>query len=319
LAIGVSFALAFLAGGTSETFVAAEVTALVLALVVALLARRGRIAGLLAVGVFGALLALFLVAVSPGNAVRQETATSTLPVVALARAVEFTQGWLRLTFARPHATVLLLLVGIPAAMAAATRMVPNTPVNSTCASRRSENGADRDRWRRWPVGALGGLAAAVLVILASMMPAFYALGSNPPGRAQLIPQFVLVCSIAAFGWILGAAIAPYLRSLPNQSVPRWVAVAALVVLLGLGPLAAARDVLPQLAPARAYAADWDQLDREVRTERTAGVQDVTVRPLPSTGLVRNLVFVGPDRNDWFNDCVARYYGLNSIAGTLSLP
>jgi len=49
------------------------------------------------------------------------------------------------------------------------------------------------------------------------------------------------------------------------------------------------------------------------------VLDVTVRPLPATGLVHNLDFVGPDRHDWFNACVARYYDLNTIASTLSVP
>jgi hypothetical protein len=96
-------------------------------------------------------------------------------------------------------------------------------------------------------------------------------------------------------------------------------VAALVVLLALGPLLTVRDVLAQFEPARAYAAAWDQLDREVRAERTQGVLDVTVRPLPSTGTVHNLDFVGPDRHDWFNTCVAHYYDLNTIASTLSVP
>ncbi len=74
-----------------------------------------------------------------------------------------------------------------------------------------------------------------------------------------------------------------------------------------------------IPPARAYATAWDQLDSEVRAERNQGVQDVTVRPLASTGMVQNLEFVGPNRNDWFNACVARYYDLNTIASTLSVP
>ena len=143
------------------------------------------------------------------------------------------------------------------------------------------------------------------------MPAFYALSSNPPGRAQVIPQYVLVCGLAVLGWALGA--------IPRRPLTGWVAAAALLALLALGPLLMAVEVLQTLEPARAYAAAWDQLDREVRAERTQGVLDVTVRPLPATGLVHNLDFVGPDRRDWFNQCVARYYDLNTIASTLSVP
>ncbi len=47
--------------------------------------------------------------------------------------------------------------------------------------------------------------------------------------------------------------------------------------------------------------------------------NVTVGALPSTGLVRNLDWVGPNRHDWFNECVAHYYDVGTIASTLSVP
>jgi hypothetical protein len=243
---------------------------------------------MLLIGLVGAVLALGLLAIAPGNTVRQETAAPSPLPIAIPQALEFTQGWLRLTFARPHAVVLLLLVGVPAAIGAAS---PRTSV-------------------RWPVLIAGVLAVAV-IIFACMLPAYYALSSNPPGRAQVIPQYVLVCGLAVLGWVLGAIL--------GRPVSGWVPAAALIVLLAFGPVLMAVDVLQTLEPARAYAAAWDQLDREVRAERTQGVLDVTVRPLPATGLVHNLDFVGPDRHDWFNECVARYYDLNTIASTLGVP
>jgi hypothetical protein len=298
IAAGVSFALALLAGGTSETFAAAQVTALLCAAAIALLAAgpsRRNLQATLFVGVLGALVALVLLAVAPGNSARQETATRTPLAIALPQALEFTQGWLRLTFARPHAAVLLLLLGVPAAIGVTTvRMVA---------------------WR----GLILLASATALVILAAMLPAFYALGSNPPGRAQVIPQYVLVCSLAVLGWLVGSVLSDRIRPIAQNRAVVWTSVAALVVLLALGPLLTVRDVLAQFEPARAYAAAWDQLDREVRAERTQGVLDVTVRPLPSTGTVHNLDFVGPDRHDWFNACVAHYYDLNTIASTLSVP
>ena len=304
VAAGVSFALTFIAGGTSETFAAAQVTALVCASAIAYGVdphrARGKVQASLFVGLVGATLALLILAVAPGNSVRQETGAQTPLSLALPRALEFTQGWLRLTFARPHAAVLLLLVGVPAAINAATqRPSPTQP--------------------RWLMLSLGILAAA-LALIACMLPAFYALGSNPPGRAQVVPQYVLVCSVAALGWFVGEAtastLAPILRA--SRTVG-WVAAGGLVVLLVIGPLVMARDVLVQIPTARAYAAAWDQLDNEVRAERHQGMQDVTVRTLASTGMVQNLDFVGPNRNDWFNACVARYYDLNTIASTLSVP
>jgi hypothetical protein len=302
LALGASFALAFAAGGTSETFAAAQVTALVLAVAIAWLAgarqTHSRLQWMLIAGVLGALLALVIIAVSPGNEVRQDTAARTALSVALPQAVEFTQGWLRLTFARPHAAVLALLIGVPAAIAAA---YPRTlPVRVSFV-------------RRPGLVLLAGLLASGLVILAGMLPAFYALGSNPPGRAQVIPQFVLVCSVAILSWISGTMIGAHLRSKMSDSRFGWAAAGVLVVVLALGPLFSATQVFAEVSTARAYAAAWDQVDREVRADRSQGVLDVTVEPLPSTGTVQNLQFVGADRSDWFNDCVARYYRVSSIA------
>jgi hypothetical protein len=160
---------------------------------------------------------------------------------------------------------------------------------------------------------LAGLLASGLVILAGMLPAFYALGSNPPGRAQVIPQFVLVCGVAILSWISGTMIGGRLRSKMSDSRFGWAAAGVLVVVLALGPLFSATQVFAEVSTARAYAAAWDQVDREVRADRSQGVLDVTVEPLPSTGTVQNLQFVGADRSDWFNDCVARYYRVSSIA------
>jgi len=171
---------------------------------------------------------------------------------------------------------------------------------------------------RWSVVGASVLASG-LVIFACMLPAYYALSSNPPGRAQVIPQYVLVCAVATLGWALGTIGAPRVGLILNHPIVRWVQAAALVALLAFGPLLMTIEVLQTTASASAYAAAWDQLDGEVRAERRQGVLDVTVRPLPSTGLVHNLDFVGPQRQDWFNACVARYYDLNTIASTLSVP
>jgi hypothetical protein len=68
--------------------------------------------------------------------------------------------------------------------------------------------------------------------------------------------------------------------------------------------------LPEVATAAQHAALWDAEDQQIRASRDAGIVDLTVPPLP-TYLGEN--FVTSDRDDWFNRCVARYYGVRSIA------
>jgi hypothetical protein len=290
-ACGVSLALALAAGGTSETFAAAQVAALGLAIGGALLTgvrpQRGALLAMLGAGLLGALLALAILGLAPGNAVREEFGNRLPLSIALPLAFGFTRGWLRLTFALPNAAVLLLVVGLPAY------------VGAVSARTRPHAGS----WLILP----GLIVATLLVILACMLPAFYALGSNPPGRAQIQPEYVLMCSLVVLGFLSGAALGP--RRWPTRA---WVAVPVLGVLIILGPLVTTGQVLAQVASARDYALAWDRVDGEIRAARSEAEQDVTVRPLASTGNVQNLDFIGPNRADWLNECVARYYGVRSI-------
>jgi hypothetical protein len=286
--LAIATAIAFVAGGTNETFAAAQVTALVLGCAFAAIVRREKLPVLLA-ALIGGLAALAIIAVAPGNEVRQTTSARTPLGVALPQSLQFLRAWLRLTFARPHAIELALLIVVPALLA------PFTPV-------------PRPRLST----ALFALASVVLVLLACMLPAFYALDSNPPGRAQLIPEVVILASVGLIAWYVGAASAPYLER--REILGAGAAIA--LVLLVVGPLAQTRRTLAtQLPDARAYAATWDTLDQQVRADRDRGVQSVTIKPLPPTGSVQNLDFVGPDRDDWFNQCVAGYYRVSSIAAS----
>ena len=64
------------------------------------------------------------------------------------------------------------------------------------------------------------------------------------------------------------------------------------------------------AQAAEYAALWDAEDQQIRASRDAGEADLTVAPLPQ---FLGEDFVGSNRRDWFNMCVARYYGVRTIA------
>ncbi|MCA1644231.1 MAG: hypothetical protein LC797_01775 [Chloroflexi bacterium] len=67
-----------------------------------------------------------------------------------------------------------------------------------------------------------------------------------------------------------------------------------------------------MTTAAQHAALWDAEDQQIRASRDAGIADLSVPPLP---IYLGENFVGTDRADWFNQCVARYYGVRSIAAT----
>jgi hypothetical protein len=295
--LGVCFVLAFLAGGTSETFAVAQVVGFAFAGVVAWLAEKPprRLVPMLLTGLAGALLALATLAVAPGNEVRQAGASRTPLGVALPQAMDFMWGWLRLTFARPNAITLALLVLLPAAILAVS---PSPSVVKA---------------KQLITGFVVAIVGILLVILACMLPAFYALGTNPPGRAQILPEYLALLGVGLAGAVLGILAKAYVVPTLDRPAGRAVAVLALLALLVAGPLATARETLTQISDASTYAARWDDIDRQIRMDRQQGLTSIVVPPLAATGSVRNLDFVGADPGDWFNQCVARYYSVPSIA------
>ena len=78
------------------------------------------------------------------------------------------------------------------------------------------------------------------------------------------------------------------------------------------PLSLAATTLPDRALAAQYAVQWDAEDAAIRAASASGARTLIVPPLP-----RNLGegFVTTDPKHFFNVCVARYYGLDSIAAT----
>jgi Family of unknown function (DUF6056) len=284
--------LTFAAAGTSETYVAAQVAGLGLAGGLGWLGLRGpqrrAFISLIAVGLIASLLAFGLVALAPGNAVRgggARPAWSFVVGAALDDTHQFVHDFYR--FATLQAATAFLL---PLGLGLLSR--PRLTISP--------------RVLGW--GALIGLAGLVEIVVC-LTPSFYALSAPEPGRARIIPQFVLVCLTVLAGYLVGLLLN---GRWPRPMQARALA-SALVVLSLAAPLLVARDVLGEVDTARVYAQRWDGIDAQVRADRAAGLQDVVVDPLAPTGTVRGMDFVGPNSSDWLNECVARYYGVRTIA------
>jgi hypothetical protein len=136
-------------------------------------------------------------------------------------------------------------------------------------------------------------------------PSFYAQNGNPPFRSLIVPGALLV----GYALVLGFA----LRDLATAWLPEPRRAVALLV-LALVPVAAALSTLPDQAAAARYAALFDAEDQQIRASRDTGQTDLIVPRLPP-----NLGedFVTADKSNWFNMCVARYYGLRTIASSTS--
>ena len=274
---------------------------------------------LLAAGCVGALVALALVAFAPGNAGRQAhfpqppslikagiwsvlysvfmffrpavPFVKGLIVAAAPRVMGGTPRWLPMALEMGTSPVpMLIAVALPAGLAVLSDEPP----------------ASRSLMTR----ALWGIPVLAFVfVCACMAPGAYGTSAPPPPRALIIPQYVMTCLAACWGFFLGAAVlAPRREWFASHAAGLWIAAACLCA---LGPVAATPRILTTGAAMREWARAWDDTDIKLRAAQAGGVRDAVV---PALDKVAGVGSISPDPQDWVNVCAANYYGLRSITG-----
>jgi hypothetical protein len=142
---------------------------------------------------------------------------------------------------------------------------------------------------------------ALITALFCYFPSFYAQNGNPPARSLIVPGAIFI----AYAMFVGYSLQGLAQRLPAPVR------LGLTVALALVPLSVlATGLAEQALAAQSAAARWDAEDLQIRTSRDAGQADITVPAMP---VFLGEKFVTTDRQNWFNVCVARYYGVRSIA------
>jgi len=278
-AVLLSGVLTFVAGGLSETYLIPQNVALTLALAASLLfttsTGAGRIRSVhLAAALAGGVLALAAILIAPATSYR--VGGSPADVWLASSAALATAAYQVLRLARYFWPAALLCVALPSIVSVRQCRVD----------------------RRWFWLVTAGVA---ITLPFCYFPSFYAQNGNPPARSLIVPGAILV----GYLLVLGCALQSFVR----PRLPSRAAALAMVLLVAV-PVVAAATSLPERAVAAQHAALWDAEDQQIRASRDAGQSDVLVPPLPA---YLGEDFVTPDRNNWFNVCVARYYGVRSIA------
>jgi len=292
---------AFLLGGFSETFAGLQTAAMTLwmggILVLPAKSPRRGSSWLYAAGLLGSLLALLVVAMAPGNAVRQ----SALPVQA--QWVEIVaRSWKDMFIflarvGRDHAVSVFLALSLPAAwgFAAGARAGEFPP-------------EERNRSLMFLLGI--PFVTAVLV-LGTILPYEYAVSSYPDARVLITTQFVLGFGMVSWGLVFGWRAA---RALHRRvgSVGRALSTAGGLLLLTVFLAAAVqtfRAIREPLPVAQAYAEAWDRRHQDLRV---AAAEDVETVAAASLRHMAGLAELGRDPEEWINRCIAWTYGLDQV-------
>jgi len=242
----------------------------------------------------GAMLALLVMFLAPGNSIRLGSPPPPLPALVsrtLLYAFLFILDTLKVV---PLPSLFALL--IPALLFFTLSLCQDGAVSSPDGARR--------------LRGLLLLAPLLLYVLiaASFAPSVYG-QSYPVARARFAGYFLEMAALMFEGALLGTLGSQWIRRLNSRRVGLVFA----FLLLGISafyPLRAAWLTYRQSAEYREWAEAWDARDAMIRAAAGAGQTDLVVPGLSGVGYVKELD-TRPGR--WVNRCAAQYYGVNSIS------
>jgi hypothetical protein len=307
--------LAFLAGGSNETYVIAQTVALTMAVAVAVsplsTVSRSKL-GVIGAGLLGSLAAFGVVVAAPGNAIRDAAILRVVghhpALIELSRlTAQFTWQFFQ-SLVSAH-WVSLLAVALLAALIAARS-------TSTTAS----------QLRSLSIAAGAATIGALIIVASAILPSVYEEMRLTNEWGQIVLVYVCVCAMTTLGWIGGRAF----RSLADRTSPliglssgnRQIASGLMALtawaLVVAGPMITVAGMVSDLPAIQAWAATKDAEAKDAISARGAGNASVTVPPLR---MVDNIgIFSHPADEDlmrdprfWINEDEAAYYGVVSMA------
>lgn len=294
--------LCLLAGGFSPLYAVFQTTFFMLAGVITfflpniLWAKRAR--GYVFVAFSAALVALLILAVAPGNAIRQA-------------AFENRLSWLGILFYTIRATALFLPTSAgyfsPFALLLPLFMGASAGVLFIRLDDKQRQ-YFRRRGLRWIMAVF--LLGHVL-IASCYFTSLYSIWDLPPARAYIIPQYILVVMMIAIGVIAGMGL-QWKHQAGNRWALNWMGRILIGATLVLGPVPATLNLLTLGDDFYSYAREWDAQDARLRQ---LAAQQAQARAIvaPYTVDMADYVDVkplSPIASD--NHCVASYYGLAAI-------
>jgi hypothetical protein len=315
--IGLAIAgLAFVAGGTNETYLAAQTAALLIAMAVAaspwVPIARPKLAAC-ASGVLGSLIAGAVVFAAPGNAIRIAAISSVVKdrpsLIALpGLAISFAGAFFQAVFAT-HWLSLLAVAAIGGLVGMRSHVI-----------------VGRHAAKHVCIAMTAVAIAAFVVVACAIAPSALEEARLTDAYAQVTLVYICVAAAAVLGW-LGAQVALVLaiRFRDGHRTPRRfrrLTAASLMTIVAAGviagPIIDARNINGSLPAIERYASTKDNEASAALAAYSAGRDSATVARLPAVDGIG--IFSHPTDEDltddpsfWINRDEARYFGLDSLA------
>lgn len=140
----------------------------------------------------------------------------------------------------------------------------------------------------------------LLMLLASVVPAAYAMSNAMPSRTLIIPYFFVICIVAAWSYCVWNLVG---RRISLEKFK--IAFAALAILFTINVFRLDYLTYKRLPAFREYARYWDERDARIHAALQNGDGQATVSP-PLENPYR-LEDATPDSEYWTNKCLFYYY------------
>ncbi len=286
--------LAFIGGGFSEPPDAMLITFSALALAAIMIwekgSRRRSAISIVAWILVGGVLALAVMALSPGNSFRLAKAPPGLVSLA-SRTLLYVVLFIRDSFiALPIPSLFSILIPF---LLFYYLFQDRPPLLSN------------DR-QKLAITLLITPVLMYILIASSFAPSVYG-QSYPEERARFAGQLTLITTLMLEGACLGVALTQI--KLRWQSATGYLAL-GLLALSAFYPLRAAGNVLHESLPSyMQWASDWDARQLQIFTAKAQGQQELVI---PQLNGVEHTKELDPNPNFWINRCAAQFYGVTSI-------
>lgn len=283
------FAMAFVIGGFNETYASIQLGCLALACAAFRMTpgfeARNRAFAFLIGGFLGAALSVLVVALSPGNALRQAFYPTPPALPAL-----LWMAWQNFT------KFLGGMLGAPEKVLAILGVI-GTGLHRGWAPRRRTSGSR---------SAMLVVAVGLGVSFACFVPSAYGLSEAPPDRTLLVPSHIIAFTGLIAGWQLGRGFTGDQAASGRVSSRHTIAVLTSAAMLIASVLMVDARLLSSLPNFVRYADNWDTVDAQIRQAKEDGATEVWIQPIANWAGLNE-----PNDNPkfWLNKCLKDYYGI----------
>ncbi|HEY3313276.1 MAG TPA: DUF6056 family protein [Anaerolineales bacterium] len=295
--LAVSFLVPFASGGFSETFTPVQVAFFVFivgwGLIVKKYNPKSPIFLFLLSGLLGALVALFVMVLAPGNAHRQAFFPESHNVFTILN-IAFT-GYV--AFLKDITGTPDKIAGLAGLGMAAIWLGMQIPAGQ--------------RPKSWAASA--SLFLGFVFAFGCFPSAAYGLSDVPPARALIIPAYFLVISLIISGFLFGRWWSALVGNMPGLSI-NLVFCTSVMVLMSFSAWSNGQTLYSSRQMYIDYARQWDQMDAQIRQVKKSGVQLVIIPAIPNWAGLDSL---NDNPKFWVTYCYSNYYGIDVRAPDVS--